>query len=145
MLHFSRHAADDTPEMDITPLLDVVFILLLFFIIAAAFAARAVDLDLPPAQSSQALSGRVVEWRLAEDGSLFCEGLPVPREDVRSTLQKVIRGFRERPGQLVLKPHPKAPAGALLFLVDEVRLQGGEKLLIATQPTGRQDGSGARP
>lgn len=122
----------DTDEPDLTPLIDMVFILLIFFILAASFAVRGLDLDLPSAQSSQALSGRVVELRLAADASFTCDGVPVAREDLRMKIQELVRGFRDRPGQLVLKAAPTAPVEALIFVVDEVRLQGGERLLIAT-------------
>ncbi len=132
MLDFRRFgdAADDEP--DLTSLIDVVFILLLFFILASAFAVRGMDIDLPPAQSSQALSGRVTELRLLEDGTFVVDGVVTPREGVRARIHSIVRGFRTRPGQLVLKTSPNAPAEALIFLVDEVRLQGGEKLHIAT-------------
>ena len=109
MLNLRPKAARDD-EPDLTPLIDMVFILLIFFILAASFAVRGIDLDLPPAHSGQALSGRVVEIRL----------------------QSLVRDFRARPGQLVLKAAPDAPVEALVFIVDEVRMQGGEKLLIAT-------------
>ena len=125
MLNLRPKAARDD-EPDLTPLIDMVFILLIFFILAASFAVRGIDLDLPPAHSGQALSGRVVEIRLLRDGSFLCEGIPVARADIR------VRDFRARPGQLVLKAAPDAPVEALVFIVDEVRMQGGEKLLIAT-------------
>ena len=105
---------------------------MIFFILAASFAVRGIDLDLPPAHSGQALSGRVVEIRLLRDGSFLCEGIPVARADIRAKLQSLVRDFRARPGQLVLKAAPDAPVEALVFIVDEVRMQGGEKLLIAT-------------
>ena len=124
MLNLRPKAARDD-EPDLTPLIDMVFILLIFFILAASFAVRGIDLDLPPAHSGQALSGRVVEIRLLRDGSFLCEGIPVARADI-------VRDFRARPGQLVLKAAPDAPVEALVFIVDEVRMQGGEKLLIAT-------------
>ena len=107
MLNLRPKAARDD-EPDLTPLIDMVFILLIFFILAASFAVRGIDLDLPPAHSGQALSGRVVEIRLLRDGSFLCEGIPVARTDIRAKLQ------------------------SLVFIVDEVRMQGGEKLLIAT-------------
>ena len=125
MLNLRPKAARDD-EPDLTPLIDMVFILLIFFILAASFAVRGIDLDLPPAHSGQALSGRVV------DGSFLCEGIPVARTDIRAKLQSLVRDFRARPGQLVLKAAPDAPVEALVFIVDEVRMQGGEKLLIAT-------------
>ena len=73
MLNLRPKAARDD-EPDLTPLIDMVFILLIFFILAASFAVRGIDLDLPPAHSGQALSGRVVEIRLLRDGSFLCEG-----------------------------------------------------------------------
>ncbi len=133
MLDFKRGASGGD-ELDLTPLLDVVFILLIFFVLAASFAVRGLDLDLPPAQSGRALSGRVVELRLLSDGSFECDGVPVARGDIRPRLQRLVRDFRTRPGQLVLRAAPDAPVDALIFLVDEVRMQGGEKLLIATAP-----------
>ena len=126
LIIMTKAARDDEP--DLTPLIDMVFILLIFFILAASFAVRGIDLDLPPAHSGQALSGRVVEIRLLRDGSFLCEGIPVARADIRAKLQSLVRDFRARPGQLVLKAAPDA----LVFIVDEVRMQGGEKLLIAT-------------
>jgi biopolymer transport protein ExbD len=112
--------------------MDVIFILLIFFIIASAFAVRGLDIDLPSAQSSQALSGRVVEIRLDENGSYLCEGVPVERDFLRYKLQDIVRGFKKEPGQLVLKAAPNAPVDALIFVVDEVRMLGGEKLMVAT-------------
>ena len=124
----SEHRAD----LDLTPFMDVIFILLIFFIIASAFAVRGLDIDLPSAQSSQALSGRVVEVSLEENGSYLCDGVPVEREFLRYKLQEIVRGFKKEPGQLVLKADPKAPVDALIFVVDEVRMLGGEKLMVAT-------------
>lgn len=137
-----RPRRNHNADLDLTPFMDVIFILLLFFIIASAFAVRGLDIDLPPARSSQALSGRVVEIRLSEDGSFLCDGVPVERAFLRYKLQDIVRGFRKTPGQLVLKAAPKAPVDALVFVVDEVRMLGGEKLMVATsRPGGEQTGN----
>lgn len=125
-------------ELDLTPVMDVIFILLIFFIIASAFAVRGLDIELPAAQSSQALSGRIVELHLLQDGSFICDGVPTDREFLRYKLQEIVRGFKKRPGQLVLKASPAAPVDALIFVVDEVRMLGGEKLLVATQRPGEK-------
>ena len=127
-----RPRSEHSTDLDLTPFMDVIFILLIFFIIASAFAVRGLDIDLPSAQSSQALSGRVVEVRLEENGSYLCDGVPVEREFLRYKLQEIVRGFKKEPGQLVLKAAPNAPVDALIFVVDEVRMLGGEKLMVAT-------------
>ena len=132
MLRFTPMAEQVSDEPDLTPLIDIIFILLIFFILAAAFAVRGLDIDLPPAQSAQSLSGRVVELRLLQDGTFIIDGVQTPRVAVRGRIHDLVRQFRSQPGQLVLKAAPDAPVEALIFLVDEVRLQGGEKLHIAT-------------
>ena len=117
---------------DITPLLDVVFILLIFFIIASAFAVRGLDMQVPAAKSSSPISGRVVEITLDAQGNIFAEGIPMARKDFKFFIQKTSRSFMEKPGQMMLKADPMAPAHTLIFIVDEVRQQGGERIIIAT-------------
>lgn len=119
-------------DLDITPLLDVVFILLIFFIIASAFAVRGLDMDVPEARTSAALSGRIVELRLDEHGTIYGEDVLLQRDELKMFLFRCAESFKERPGKLVLKAHPKAPVEALVFIVDSVRLQGGERLMIMT-------------
>ncbi|MCQ2444294.1 MAG: biopolymer transporter ExbD [Mailhella sp.] len=137
MIDFRRPRGEGD-GFDLAPFMDVIVILLIFFIIASAFAVRGLDLDLPPAHTSEALSGRVVEITLADDGSYTCDGVPVSPADLRYRLQDIVRGFRKDPGQLVLKSSPKAPVDALIRLVDEVRMLGGEKLMIATSRPGER-------
>lgn len=131
MINFHTHRAGSI-DPDLTPVMDVIFILLIFFILASAFAVRGLDIDLPSAHSSHALSGRVVEIRLQKDGTFLCDGIPVERAFLRYKLQEIVRSFKHEPGQLVLESSPEAPVEALIFIVDEVRMLGGEKLMIAT-------------
>ena len=123
-------ARDDDIEM--TPIIDVVFLLLIFFVMAASFTVRGLEVQLPAAQSSEPISGRVVTWHLNENGDFFVDDLPVARADAPYTLQRIVESFKKEPGRIVLAAHPKAPVEALIFLVDKVRQTGGEQLLVAT-------------
>lgn len=137
-------AADETEGPDITPLLDVVFILLIFFIVAAAFAVRGMDVDLPPAKTSRPLAGRILELRLAEDGSLSCEEKTLTPEELGEFLRHRVETDRlagiTQPRSLVLRAAPNAPVAALVRIVDVVRSMGGDKLVIATGQEGAQKG-----
>lgn len=132
MLDFRPRPESAGAEPDLTPLLDVVFILLIFFVIASAFTVRGLPVDLPPAQSSRGLSGRVVNLRLDRAGNIYHDQALIPRAGLRAYIHGLVRGLRGEPGQLVLQADPLAPVEALVLLVDEVRMQGGEQLLIAT-------------
>ncbi|MFR0873993.1 MAG: ExbD/TolR family protein [Bilophila wadsworthia] len=102
MLNLRPKAARDD-EPDLTPLIDMVFILLIFFILAASFAVRGIDLDLPPAHSGQALSGRVVEIRLLRDGLFLCEVYSCPRR-CPGEAAKPVRTFGRDPRAQVASP-----------------------------------------
>ena len=118
---------DGDVGLDMTPLIDAVFILLLFFILAATFTVRGLDVELPQAQ----ITGRIVEIRLFADGRFTVDDVPTAREDLPYKVSELVRTMRNRPGQLVLLSDPKAPVEALVFLVDQVRRNGGEKLMVA--------------
>lgn len=135
-------AHQDNDEIDLTSVMDVIFILLIFFIIAASFTVRGLEVDLPAAKASQAVSGRVIEIRLSEKGLFFIDGIPTAKADIPYKLQSIVRTFRQRPGQFVLYTSPKAPAGDLIYLVDQVKSSGGEKLMVATS---RPQDSSANP
>ncbi|WP_164562089.1 ExbD/TolR family protein [Nitratidesulfovibrio vulgaris] len=128
---FSRRMAE---EPDITPLLDVVFILLLFFVLAATFTVRGMDLDLPPAQSGKAVSGKVKELRLDNQGTLTCDGVVLGEEGLVALVRSNADHGRGTGARLVLKASGEAPVAALLRVVDTVRANGGQQLVIATSP-----------
>lgn len=127
---------DEEEGPDITPLLDVVFILLIFFIVAAAFAVRGMDVELPPAENSRPLAGLILELRLAEDGSLSCDGTTLTPETLGEFLRYRMETDRLagilQPRNLVLRAAPNAPVAALMRIVDVLRSMGGGKLVIAT-------------
>ncbi len=131
-----RHAS--TTGLDMTPLMDVIFILLLFFVLAASFTIHGLDIDLPQAKATKAISGRIVEIRLSTDGKYTIDDVPVARDDLPYKIHDLVKTFRSHPGQMVLLASPQAPVESLIFLVDHVRRNGGEKLMVATAPEGQK-------
>lgn len=133
-------SSDEAEGPDITPLLDVVFILLIFFIVAAAFAVRGLDVELPPAKNSRPLAGQILELRLARDGSLSCEGKSLTPETLGEYLRYRAETDRlagvTQTRNLVLRAAPDAPVVALVRLIDVVRSLGGDRLIIATGQEG---------
>ncbi len=121
-------------EVDLTSLIDVVFILLIFFILAASFAVHSIDFNLPQAKTANALAGHVIEIRLLKDGSFLCDGIVTKEEELDYRLANIIMQLKEHPGQIVLVTDKDAPAGKLIYLVDAVRQHGGEKLHVAAIP-----------
>lgn len=75
--------------IDLTPLIDVVFLLLLFFLLTAAPAPDpTLDVQLPHAQGSQPPVGQEVVIVLKSDGSLYVEGSQVDLRGLEAYLQQ---------------------------------------------------------
>jgi len=121
-------------DIELTSLIDVVFILLIFFILAASFAVHSIDFNLPSAKTGTALAGHIVEIKLHKDGSFTFDGIPVKREEIPERLVLAVAELKAKPGQIVVMADPKSPSGELIYLVDLVRQHGGEKLHVATMP-----------
>lgn len=126
-------------EPDITPLLDVVFILLLFFVVAATFTVRGMNLDLPPAESARAVSGKVKELRLDTQGILTCDGVVLGEAGLIALVRSNNDHGRGVGATLVLKAAGTAPVSSLLRVVDIIRSNGGERLVIATSSASRRE------
>jgi biopolymer transport protein ExbD len=121
-------------EIDLTPLIDVVFILLIFFFITSTFIRPTLPIDLPTAESAIASMDRKETLAITIDsqGSLFCEGAALLREDIGALL----KAHPEKPIQLMVDQ--AAPFDAFLVVVDKARLLGREDLSVTTLPAGRE-------
>jgi biopolymer transport protein ExbD len=117
-------------EIDLTPLIDVVFILLIFFFISSTFIRPSIPVDLAKAASAAASAERQEQLVISIDaeGALFHDGARLLQEDVPGLLQAHpdlgINLFVDR----------VAPFEAFLAVLDEARLLEREDVSITTLP-----------
>ena len=133
----SRGTAERT-DVDLTPMLDVVFILLIFFIVSASFV-REVGLDLPARDTASPIRS------MAEVGNILVEvtggeALLIDREPVaRDALAARLARLRaERPqGALVIAADGRSRNGLLVEIMDRGRQAGVERIALAAEgPSG---------
>lgn len=119
---------DEEPRIDLTPLIDVIFMLVIFFVMTMTFSKPVLDLVLPSADNS------VVRKKEAElvlnvksDGSIYHEGAPVTKEDLPKLLD-------EHPdGMLNLMIDEKAPFESFVSIVDVAKHKRGGRFVISTR------------
>ncbi|MBE9113553.1 biopolymer transporter ExbD [Nodosilinea sp. LEGE 07298] len=142
----------DTPAQDvrleIIPLIDVIFCILTFFILAAVGLTRqqAIDLDLPTAQTGQALPGQVGEGAdrlyVSVDGlgQVYLDQQPVTLD----LLTDVLLQFNQvNPGGLiVLYASRDARYEDVVTVLDQLRAVGGDRVALATLPSDTTLGPG---
>ena len=121
-------------EIDLTPLIDVVFILLIFFFITSTFIQPSLPVNLAKAASAAASAERKEQLVITIDaaGSFFYDGVLVARENIPAVLQLSpelgINLFVDR----------AAPFESFLAVIDEARLLGRDDVSITTLPAGRE-------
>lgn len=121
-------------EIDLTPLIDVVFILLIFFFITSTFIQPSLPVDLAKAESASASAEREEQLVITinADGTFFHEGVVMLREEI----PQLIRANPELGINLFVDR--AAPFESFLSVIDETRLLGRDDVSITTLPVGRE-------
>lgn len=119
---------EDEPNVDLTPLIDVIFMLLIFFIMTTTFSRPVLDIVLPSAvnaEPSQNKKEMVVSVK--SDGSLQYEGKQINSGELAAIL--------EQSGELLLNLHvdKKAPFETFVNVVDIAKAKKEGRFVISTQ------------
>ncbi|WP_028885559.1 ExbD/TolR family protein [Teredinibacter turnerae] len=117
-------------DIDLAPLLDVVFILLIFFIVTTVFVRETgVDVDKPTAISSQDLQKSVLLLAITRRQEVIYGGTNIGLSGVRATLMQATRN-EMRP--LIIQSDRQVTTELLVKVIDQAKLAGIEKVSIAT-------------
>jgi len=117
-------------ELDLAPLLDVVFILLIFFIVTTVFVKETgVDVDKPTAVSTKQLQKTVLMLAITETNEVIYAGTNIGIKGVRSTLAQAIR-TRMKP--LVIQADKTVSTDLLVQVIDQAKIAGIKSVSIAT-------------
>ena len=129
----SEYKRRSSMVLNMTPLIDIVFLLLVFFMLTAHFIEdEAIAIDLPEAQNSAASEeDGYVEITMTPDGILLVDGRATPLE----TLEETLRGALHAPEKrfVRLKGDHAAQFGLGVKVIDAARAAGAESLDILTE------------
>lgn len=117
--------------IDMSPLLDVVFILLIFFIVTTVFVRETgVEVDKPQAISAKKLEQNVILLAITATGQVFYDGSNIGVAGVRGMLEQ---SLHDQPQPVVIQADKAVPAELLVEVIDEAKLAGAEKVSLATK------------
>ena len=126
----NRQADADEAEIDLTPMLDVVFIMLIFFIVTTSFVKESgISVNTPQAQTASQQQSANIFVAISADGEVWVDHRPV---DIRAVRAIVARLHAESPeGAVVIQSDADAATRFLVEVMDQIRLAGIEKIAIA--------------
>jgi biopolymer transport protein ExbD len=128
-----RRKGEDDSQIDLTPMLDVVFIMLIFFIVTASFVNETgLNVDRPPTtdQPPPDSANTNIVFRVSESNDITLEGR---RIDIRSVRANVERLHAEKPeAKVVINSHPKAKTEIFVMISDQAREAGVYDISLST-------------
>ena len=134
MRHLSQmlQDQDEKEEIDMTPMLDVVFILLIFFIVTASFVKEAgIDVNRPEAATTVKKERANILVAISDKGDIWINKRKV---DVRSVQANIERLKAENPqGSVVIQADKKSTTDTLIKVMDSARAAGVFDVSIAAQ------------
>ncbi len=123
---------EEEAEINITPMLDIVFIMLIFFIVTATFVRETgIDVTRPDADTAQQQQRPPILIAISEQGEIWFDKR---RIDIRAVRANVERALAENPeGGVVIIADTKSETGILVEVMDEARLAGAPSVSIASE------------
>lgn len=130
-----RHAHFEDAEINITPMLDIVFIMLIFFIVTTSFTKETgATIVKPMAEQALALQNGTILIGIRPNDDIWMAKRHIELREVR---QMVERARSENPeGSVVIVADRGARIGTVTQVMDQVRLAGVEGIAISAEPPG---------
>ena len=131
-----RHAdKQDETEVNITPMLDIVFILLIFFIVTTSFIRETgIDPQRPEAATAAKQERGNILIGVSASGQVWMDKRPVELSAVRQLVEQARNESPE--SSVVIIADERASTGVVIDLMDQVRLGGVLNISVAAQPAG---------
>jgi len=127
----SQRALTAQAEIQMTPLIDMVFILLIFFVVTTSFVSETgLDIQRPQSSSSETLPRENIPVAIGADGRITVDGQRVGLLSIRPFLQKRLR---MQPGlAVVLVADKVVSVDRVVRVMDEIRGAGISEVALAT-------------
>ena len=127
-----RHAHTEEAEINITPMLDIVFIMLIFFIVTTSFTKETgAAIVKPVAEQAVALRNGTILIGVRPNDDIWMAKRQIELREVR---QMVERARSENPeGSVVIIADRGAKIGTVTQVMDQVRLAGVEGVSISAE------------
>ena len=127
-----RQRPEQKSDIDISPLIDMVFILLIFFMVSTTFVKdMKVDIERPGAGSAERASTKALRINIDSSSTITIDGNPVRPWMVQSRVRDYLEGAGG--GSVLVITDRRVPADRLIEVVDQCRLAGASDVGVATE------------
>ena len=127
-----HHGTTEEADIDMTPMLDIVFIMLIFFIVTTSFVKETgIDVSRPNASTAERKERGNILIAIKPNGDVWIAKRKVELRAVRANVERL---HAENPeGTVVIIADKESQTGTLVEVMDQVRLAGVYSVSIAAQ------------
>ncbi|QGY41737.1 biopolymer transporter ExbD [Pseudodesulfovibrio cashew] len=144
MRSMRRIRQDDPIDINLAPMVDMIFILLIFFIVTASFAKESgVEVQRPVARTAEQAEDSAMIIGVAADGAVSIEG---QRVDIRALGPRLERFVAGQPaGAAIVVADRDCPTGITVRVLDACRLAGVRSVSVGARTVDAADGATGGP
>lgn len=129
---FGSSESEEEATIDISPLIDCIFILLIFFIVTTTFVEETgIEVDKPQAASASDLEKQSVMIAITAEGQIVYGGKEIGMTGVQPTVRRFVE--KEESTPVIIQVDEKAPSGLFVRVIDEAKLGGALKVSVSTR------------
>lgn len=123
---------EEDAAIDMTPMLDIVFIMLIFFIVTTVFVKEAgVDVNKPSGSLAVMPKNANIFIAITEDGKVWMDKRQIDTDRIRANLERLMA---EQPSDvIIIQADKKAEHGLVVEVMDQIKLAGIDRISIATE------------
>ena len=119
-------------DVDLTPLVDCVFMLLIFFMVTTVFiTSKGLNVDMPKDSTAESKPGKDINPIIEEDGLMELNGEAVALDDLPEELKRLKEQLETE--NMILQAHPTTVHNTVAMVVDIARAQGLEGIAFARE------------
>ena len=126
-----KQKSQNVDTVDVSPLIDMVFILLIFFMVTTTFVKdMQLELSRPSAASASLASTKTTRVYIDNSTEIYIDNQPVKLWAVQSKLRDILRTATEK--SVLVITDTDIPVGILIDVVDECRMSGAKDVAVST-------------
>jgi len=126
----ARRAKKQSVELNIAPLIDMVFILLIFFLVTTSFVKETgVDINRPTASTAVSKDKAGILIGITGDNRVFMDNREIDSRAVRAHVERAIAENPE--GQVIIVADKASNTGMVIQVMDGCRIAGAENVSLA--------------
>ncbi|MCJ8316431.1 biopolymer transporter ExbD [Idiomarina sp.] len=128
----NRNREEEDASIDMTPMLDIVFIMLIFFIVTTSFVKEAgIQVNKPEANQANKEPSANIFIAIRDTGEVWMDKRQVDVERVAANLERMLA---EQPTDLVvIQADKEAEHGRVVEVMDQIKEAGIDKISIAAE------------